>query len=127
MHYKSLFKKIHEKPGSLSATEAFSVDSIYLLNEPTIKQFADYLGISQPNATYKINSLIEKGYIKRVPSKDDKREFRLCMADKFYKYYETRISFIDKCVDSLEKAYSSEELSLFADMLDTLAISLESE
>ena len=63
MHYRTLFGHIHEKDGSLSATEAFAADVIYLLGEPSIKEFSDHLGISQPNATYKVNSLISKGYV----------------------------------------------------------------
>ena len=46
-----LFAAVREKPGSLSATEAFSADIIHLLGSPTISQFAETIGISQPNAT----------------------------------------------------------------------------
>ena len=49
--YQKLFAAVREKPGSLSATEAFSSDIIHLLGSPTISQFADTIGISQPNAT----------------------------------------------------------------------------
>lgn len=59
--YRSMFTLLRERDGSLSATEAFSVDVIYLLRGPTIKEFADCLGISQPNATYKVNQLIQGG------------------------------------------------------------------
>ena len=56
--YRKLFSAVREKPGSLSATEAFSADIIHLLGSPTISQFADTIGISQPNATYKVNQLV---------------------------------------------------------------------
>lgn len=121
MHYKSLFGRVGERDGSLSATEAFSVDAIYLLNEPTIKQFSEYLGISQPNATYKINSLTEKGYVVKVPSSDDKREFHLQVTDKFFGYLDMRSQFIADAVSSLEGKYSEDELEVFEKMLRDLS------
>src|SRR5699024_3625387 len=83
MHYQELFGRIREKDGSLSATEAFAVDVIYLLGSPTLTQFADALGISQPNATYKVNNLVAKGYVKKTTSEGDKRECRVTVCDKF--------------------------------------------
>ena len=49
--YRKLFGAVQEREGSLSAMEAFSADLINLLGEPTLKEFAEYSGISQPNAT----------------------------------------------------------------------------
>ena len=38
----------------LTSSEVFSLYMIELMDAPTIKDFAAYIGISQPNATYKI-------------------------------------------------------------------------
>lgn len=120
MHYRSLFGRIHEKAGSLSATEAFSVDVIFILNAPTIKQFSDFLGISQPNATYKINSLISKGYVKKVLSEDDRREYHLYVADRFYTYYDEKNAFLRSAVEKLESTHSADDLAIFEKMLREL-------
>ena len=64
--YRKLFAAVREKPGSLSATEAFSADIIHLLGSPTVSQFAETIGISQPNATYKVNQLVSKGYLNKT-------------------------------------------------------------
>ncbi|MBR5868147.1 MAG: winged helix-turn-helix transcriptional regulator [Clostridia bacterium] len=117
-HYRALFGRIQEKPGSLSATESFSVDVIYLLKEPTIKQFSEYLGISQPNATYKINSLIAKGYVEKIPSEDDKREFRLRVSDRFHNYFAHSIDFLDRIDHHLQEALSPEEYQKVAKCLE---------
>ena len=66
--FRRVFENVRERDGSLSAMEAFSLEVIYLLREPTVGQFADFLNISQSNATYKVNSLIKKGYIERQNS-----------------------------------------------------------
>lgn len=118
--YRRLFGRIKERPGSLSATEGYALDVIYLLGEPTMKQFADFLGISQPNATYKINALIAKGYVDRVHSHTDGREYRLVVQDKFYQYYSDSSSFLHKAAAKLESELSPEELAVLAKAINAL-------
>lgn len=124
MHYKSLFGRIKEKAGSLSATEACSADVINLLERPTIKQFADCLGISQPNATYKVASLIEKGYITKELSSIDRREWQLSMSEKFFGYFDTEDKNIENAVEKLKREFTEEELNVFGRMLTALNTAL---
>lgn len=125
LQYKSLFGAIRERSGSLSATEAYAADVIYLLGNPTIKQFAECLGISQPNASYKISNLVAKGYVTRVASDDDRREARLQLSDKFYGYIEPGNQLIDSAVSRLEDRYPPEKLHEFEAMLAALNEALE--
>lgn len=125
--YRSMFRLLRERDGSLSATEAFSVDVIYLLHGPTVKQFADCLGISQPNATYKVNNLAAKGYVNRHTPEDDRRECRLSVAERFHTYYDTSDSFIQTAVEQLGERYSGEELEKFEEMLRALNEAVESQ
>ena len=124
MHYKSLFGRIKEKAGSLSATEAYSADVINLLEKPTIKEFADCLGISQPNATYKVASLIEKGYITKEISSADRREWQLSMSEKFFGYFDTEDKSIKSAVEKLKREFTEEELNVFGRMLKALNTAL---
>ena len=119
-YYRQLFGRIREKDGSLSATEAYTVDVIFLLGNPTITQLAETLGISQPNATYKVNNLVTKGYVTKTVSEDDKREIRLSVCDRFFKYYGDLDHFSDRASAALESEYSSEELETFTRMLRSL-------
>ena len=91
--YKRIFGLVREREGSLSAMEAFSLEVIKMLKEPTVGQFADFLNISQSNATYKVNSLIKKGYIERENSRTDRREYHLVLSEKFYRYTELLSSY----------------------------------
>ena len=124
-HYRELFGRIREKDGSLSATEAFAADVIYLLENPTVSSFAEVLGISQPNATYKINNLAAKGYVTRIASDEDRRECRVSVVDKFFSYYDTDYPFIVHALDKLADRYTPQELALFERMLGDLTDSLE--
>lgn len=84
--YRHIFAVLGSREGSLSASDYFTVETVYLLGTPTISEFARTLQISQPNATYRIKSLIEKGYLEKLGTKK-KSAFRLTVTDKFRKYY----------------------------------------
>ena len=96
------------------------MDVIYLLGAPTITQLADTLGISQPNATYKVNNLVAKGYACKTVSEDDKRECRVTVGERFYKYYGNSTRFIDDAVEALRADYSESELKTLEKMLHSL-------
>ena len=119
-NYRSLFGRIREKDGSLSATEAYAVDVIYLLDNPTITQLAETLGISQPNATYKVNNLAAKGYVVKSTPDGDRRECRLQLGPKFYQYFTDSDHFIDLAAEKLEGEFPPEELEGFARVLRKL-------
>ena len=125
MTYRELFGRIRDRDGSLSATEAYAVDVIFLLKNPTITQLADALGISQPNATYKVNNLVAKGYVTKTISEDDKRECRLQVCDRFYKYYGNLDHFADRAAAALEQEFSPEDLQTFQQMLRALGKHVE--
>ena len=124
--YKKMFHTLREKTGSLSATEAFSADVIHLLGRPTLGQFAATLGISQPNATYKVNSLVAKGYLVKVPGKD-RREVRLQTAGKFNAYYDDNEQALRDAVDSLGSQFSPEELATANRVMQALVQTVETE
>ena len=125
MTYQALFSRIRERDGSLSATEAYTVDVIFLLENPTITQLAEVLGISQPNATYKVNNLVAKGYVQKTVSEDDKRECRLQVCDRFYRYFGAMDHFADGAGAALEAEYTPEEIALFQRMLRSLSRQVE--
>ena len=82
--YKSMFKSIKDKEETLTTSEYFCLECIYLMDKPTISQFAAFLDISSPNATYKIKSLIKKGLIKKEKSEKDGREYLLVPTQKYF-------------------------------------------
>ncbi len=109
-YYKQMVEKIGTRDGSLSATESFCVEIIYLLNRPTISQFAKYLNISVPNANYKLGCLVDKGYVLKVPSNEDKREYHLEVTDKFLDYYGMQDNTISSLMQAIRKDFSEDEV-----------------
>jgi DNA-binding MarR family transcriptional regulator len=119
-HYRNLFGHLREKSGSLSATEAFSAEVIYLLDRPTIGEFADFIGISQPNASYKVNSLVTKGYLERVCSDDDHREAHLFVTKKFLDYYGRQLPDMKSAVTSALSSFTEQEVQLLSRLFGRL-------
>lgn len=125
--FRRLFSQVREREGSLSAMEAFSVEVIHQLNAPTIGRFADFLGISQSNATYKVNNLIRKGYIVKENSDTDRREYHLRLSDKFYSYNGLMQSYIDTVLGRIRARFTPEELATFAHVLAVMSDELMPE
>ena len=119
-HYRNLFGQLREKAGSLSATEAFSAEVIYLLDRPTIGEFADFIGISQPNASYKVTSLVTKGYLERVCSDDDHREAHLHVTKKFLDYYGRQLPDMKSAVTSALTSFTEQEIELMTRLFHKL-------
>ena len=119
--FRRVFEKVRERDGSLSAMEAFSLEVIYLLNEPTVGQFADFLNISQSNATYKVNSLIKKGYLERQNSPVDRREYHLVLSEKYYHYEDLLTSYQKTVIDRINERFSPEDLQKFDEMLGIIS------
>ena len=125
--FRRLFGLVKEREGSLSAMEAFSVEIIHQMDSPTISQFADFLGISQSNATYKVNSLIKKGYIMKENSDIDRREYHLKLTDKFYQYNGLMKNYVDTVMARIDDRFTPEEVQTFARMLGVIADELMPE
>ena len=123
--YRSMFGLLRERDGSLSATEAFSVDVIHLLQGPTIKEFADCLGISQPNATYKVNQLIQKGYVEKIPSLEDRRETHLQVTDRYIRYSDRGNENLIRALETLKTQFTAQEMETFSRVIRALSDAID--
>ena len=125
--YRKVFELVRERDGSLSAMEAFSLEVIKMLNQPTVSQFADFLNISQSNATYKVNNLIKKGYLERENSQVDRREYHLILSEKYYHYMDLLTSYELKVVRRMKERFSPEDAGKLDEMLRVIADELMPE
>ena len=114
--YSSLCQNCKE----LSMQEAFSLDVIHMLGKPTILEFANYMGISQPNATYKINQMIEKQFLVKEICDDDKRSFRLKVTNKFLDLYRKNDKMIESSLYALKSEFDANTIQTFETILTSL-------
>ncbi len=110
--YQSMFQKVQDREMTLTAVETFSIEIIHSMDKPTVSEFAAFVGISLPNATYKVNSLMNKGYLKKIQSKDDKREYHLEVTDKYMQYYNMSSSYINTVLKRVEEQFTDETVVL---------------
>lgn len=107
-----------EREESLTTSESFCVEIIHLLDRPTITQFAGFLGVSIPNATYKINSLVKKGYVLKLPSDEDRREYHLQVTDKFLSYYGLNNEDNARLMRDIRSTFSEPEIAQLETVID---------
>lgn len=125
--YKNIFKGFEDREATLTSTEVFCMEVINALGLPTVTELADFMDISGPNMAYRIAKLTEKGYVIKVQSKDDKREYYLKATDKFYKYYDIRNEYIDLVLHRVSERFSEEDLDTFTKILGVMSNELMPE
>ncbi len=118
----NFYQSLCQNSKELNMQEAFSLDVIHMLGNPTILEFANYMEISQPNATYKINQMIQKGYLVKELCSDDKRSYRLKVTEKFLEVYRGNDRFIEKTLKDIESMFKPEEVQILQKMLNEINI-----
>ena len=125
--YKNVFNQIQNRELSLTTVEVFCVEIIDALKNPTINEFANFINISSPNAAYKVNSLIQKGYVKKIRSDTDKREYHLTVTDKYYKYYNISQRYVDTVLERVRNNFTKEEVDMKEKMFEKITDELMPE
>ena len=118
--YQMIFKRIQDQESSLTTVETFCMEIIFLANGPTVNEFAKIASLSSPNAAYKVNNLIKKGYLEKVQSQEDKREYHLYVTKKYLDYYNISHHYLDTVISRLEERFSKEELETVARVIRTV-------
>lgn len=103
------------------------MESIMALGRPTVNEFATFMRISPPNAAYKVNSLVKKGYIRKVQSPDDRREYHLEVTQKYIDYYNISTSYMVQVMDRIANRFSPEECAKLEEMLTVVSRELMPE
>ena len=107
--YQEIFSRFQGREASLTAVETFCMEIIMALKEPTINECASFVHISSPNAAYKVNSLIQKGYVEKVRSTQDRREYHLRPTQKYMDYYNISSSYLKQVMQRIRSRFTEEE------------------
>ena len=125
--YKQIFSRFEDREATLTTVESFCMEVIMALGEPTIAQFSHMMNLSTPNAAYKINSLVKKGYVKRIQSTTDKREYRLRPTQKYIDYYNISYSYLHTVIERVRKRFPAEDCDKMEQMLSVISTELMPE
>ena len=111
--YAKVFKQFDDNRDGLSAVEVFCVEVIYALGNPTVNEFATFCKFSAPNAAYKINNLVRKGYITKERSLADKREYHLDVTEKY--------DYMNVVMRRIRERFSAAEVKELEGILDVIS------
>ena len=125
--YKRIFQRLESREATLTLVESYSIEVISSLGTPTVSEFAKFLNISVANATYKVQSLMKKGYLSKERSEEDKRELYLHVTDRFYEYQKLNSTYLSMVVTRIEEACSPEDVATFKRVLKTISSELMPE
>ena len=125
--YQKVFSRFENREATLTTVESFCMEGIMALGSPTVAQFAQAMHISTPNASYKINSLIQKGYVQKVRSETDRREYHLCPTQKYLDYYNISYAYLQTVVDRVKARFSPEDVAKLDEMLTVVGNELMPE
>ena len=125
--YKEIFQRFQTREASLTTVETFCMETILALGRPTVNEFATFMCISPPNAAYKVNSLVKKGYIHRVQSETDRREFHLEVTQKHIDYYNISSAYRSVVMERIAERFSPEDCAKLEEMLNIISQELMPE
>ena len=125
--YMQVFAKFEKREASLTTVESYSVECIKALGEPTVQEFAIMMGISAPNAAYKVNALVQKGYIEKIQDENDHREFHLRPTRKFWEYYDVSYRYVKKVEERCKNRFTPEEMDKLEEMVRIITTELMPE
>lgn len=125
--YQEIFQRFQSREASLTTVETFCMESIQALGTPTINEFATFMRISPPNAAYKVNSLVKKGYIEKIQSPEDRREYHLKVTQKYIDYYDISNAYMVEVMDRIAKRFSPEDCAKLEEMLNIVSRELMPE
>lgn len=107
--YQKVFERWEDREATLTTVETFCMEIIYAMKNPTVNEFASVANLSSPNAAYKVNSLVKKGYLRKIQSKEDKREYHLEPTEKYIDYYNISYHYMDTVMDRIQNRFTKEE------------------
>ena len=92
-----------------------------------VDEFASFMRISPPNAAYKINSLIRKGYVQKIQSEHDKREYHLQVTQKYKEYYNISNDYVHVVTERMRERFTPDECAKLEEMLTIISKELMPE
>lgn len=128
MHfYQQVFRRFDDREATLTTVETFCMEGIAALGEPTIAEFSHFMNISTPNAAYKVGSLVKKGYVERIQSSTDRREYHLRPTQKYREYDSISYSYLKTVIGRAEAYFPKEDIDKLESMLKIISTELMPE
>lgn len=123
--FRSVFKNYHAS--SLSLGESMILEVIEYLERPSINDLVKFLYMPQPNVSYRINVLQEKGYVTKNKSVEDARITHIILTDKYFSYKRKKNELTARVLRNVENKLDEKEREYLYENLDLVNRELEKE
>ena len=107
--YQNVFQRFATREATLTTVESFCME------------------VSTPNAAYKIGSLVKKGYVEKIQSTVDRREYHLRPTQKYIDYYNISYSYLSTVVRRVRQRFPEEDVDKLEQMLTIISDELMPE
>jgi len=101
----------------LTQQQLYYLEVIVKMQNPTMTELARELDLTRPTVTVLVDKLTEKGYIKRIPSDEDRRVIHLCIDKKGTKITALREIAHERMAEKVRSGLSGTETAIFTRLL----------
>ena len=92
-----------------------------------MSSIAAKLDITVGSLTTSMNSLVKKGYVEKIQSTTDRREYNLRPTQKYIDYYNISYSYLHTVVERARERFSPEDCAKLEEMLTIVSTELMPE
>ncbi|GKU81748.1 MarR family winged helix-turn-helix transcriptional regulator [Niallia sp. NCCP-28] len=110
----------NNRPTDITSVQYSIMEHIYVNQSATLSEISDCLYISMPNTSREIKKLTEKGLLKKVENKDDRRKQSISFTIEGQKKLETVFAGIEANFHSRIKDLPDHELEKVREAIDLL-------
>ena len=111
------FYKEKDKKNNISNNEEYYLNIIYSLKKITLSKFAEMAKITKPAATQIINKYIDKGYVTKKVSENDKRVCYIELTERIKTHCTETYKKLNKMYKDCLSFLSEEEMLQFNNIL----------
>ncbi len=105
----------------LSMSEVHVLEAIQKLEEPSMTNISQKLGITPGSLSVAVNTLFQKGYVRRHTDKFDRRKVLVSLEDKSKEVLEIHKKFHQRMIDSVFKDLKLGEDEILIQSLDKVS------
>ena len=103
----------HRELSNLSIRQLNYLDMIRSFENPTVSDLSNHLGVTKPTVAIALKSLMDKGYVKKMQSSDDKRIFNIELTSKGSRINAIHDQAHERIVREIFNCLSEKEVAAF--------------
>ena len=125
--YQEIFRRFQDREASLTTVETFCSERSTTQHRPAVNDSDPCMRLPPPPPADKVNSLVKHGYIRKVQSPSDRREYHLEVTQKYIDYYNISSSYMEEVMDRILHRFPAEDCAKLEEILTVVSRELMPE